>query len=587
MFKKQRIISLLLVFSLVFTAFAVGCNDKSNGSASSTQNDTETTIDSSDDTLSSDAASSDSSSPGTSSNSSKPDNDYGVSSIPMSSSQSTYIDYLFSFPSMTAEDDGLLDSNPDRGYRTEMVLYIEESVDADDDPRTAYVHQSEREIREDLEFVFNIYFKKNVTPDDKLFLAYIYITDFRDDPISKAEPVLRIFFEMCRERKVKSMLRFCYNNDYAINYTLSQANKDKLASQCADEKTILRHVNELAPYISEYSDTIHTISCGFVGFVGEWAEHYQYPPVSYTKIMKAIVEKLCVPNNLYFSIRMPSYKAMIESDYKYLNYISYNNDAMYGEQTNNGWNSAEYQIGKPNGMWEYVTKVAAYTPQDGEMYTNDVLINWNIRPTGWDIILECAHHRHTSMSNWHGYIEALSRDNIIQRWIDTEKVTTTELQRKGIVYDLSWFLNESGRYVNRNPYEFLKDHLGYRLSLNQGHIKGDIEKGSTVDFEITLKNYGFAAPYMLTSGFAVLDENYNVVYTVDAGEPSTWYSHAPDNSNTGTPLSHTVKAKMKLPEKSGKYYISFYLKNTMNDYARLANKMSFKNGQNLLFTFMV
>lgn len=590
---KYKFGCLLLAFCLFFSSFALGCNsiieNTAAGNSSALQSDNDTTYSSDDsssydDTAPSGNNSSDSVSSG---NSSRPNDDYGVSSIPTSSSQSTYTDYVFSFPYMTAEDDGLLDANPDRGFRTEMVLYIEESVDADDDPRTAYVHQSEKEIREDLEFVFNIYFKKNVTPDDKLFLAYIYITDFRDDPISKAEPVLRIFFEMCRERKVKSMLRFCYNNDYAINFTLSLANKVKLASQCANQETILRHINELAPYIAEYSDTIHTISSGFIGFVGEWAYHYQYPEVDYPTVLKAIVEKLCVPNGLYFSARMPEYKAQVGDDYKYKDYISYNNDAMYGEQTNEGWNSANYQMGQSNGWWEYVTKVAAYTPQDGEMYTNDVLVNWNIWPKGWDVIKECAHHRHTSMSNWHGYIEALRRDNIIQKWIDNERVTTTELHRLKILYDPSWFLDENGNNVKRNPYEFLKDHLGYRLSLYQGHVKGDIKKGSTVDFEITLKNYGFAAPYMLQSGFAILDENYNVVYSEKAGEPSTWYSHAPDNSNTGTPLSHTVKTKLKLPDKSGKYYVSFYLKNTMNDYARLANKMSFKNGQNLLFAFTV
>ena len=488
---------------------------------------------------------------------------------------------------MTADDDGLLDSNPDRGFRTEMVLYIEESVDADDDPRTAYVHQSEKEIREDLEFVFNIYFKKNVTPDDKLFLAYIYLTDFRDDHISVVYPVLRIFFEMCRERKVKSMLRFCYNNDYPINFTLSQENKDKLASQCADQKTILRHINELSPYIAEYSDTIHTISCGFVGFVGEWAYHYQYPEVDYATVMKTIVEKLCVPNGLYFSTRLPEYKALVGDNYKYKNFISHNNDAMYGEQKNDGWHSAEFQIGQSNGWWEHVTKVAAYTPQDGEMFTNDVLINRNIRPIGMDIIKECAHHRHTSMSNWHGYIEALNRDNIIQEWIDNETVTTAQLHQLGILYDPSWFLDNSGRNIKRNPYEFLKDHLGYRLALNQGRIKGKTEKNSELSIEIDIRNYGFAAPYMLNSGFVILDSNYNVVSTVAAGEPSKWYSHAPDNSNTGKALTHTVSAKLKVPSKSGKYFIAFYLKNTMGDSARLANKMTFKNGYNVLFSFKV
>ncbi len=489
----------------------------------------------------------------------------------------------FSFDYMTAEDDGLLDGNPDRGYRTEMVLYIEERRDSTDDPRTAYVTDSKAKIRESLEFVFNIYFKKGVNPNDKLFLAYIYITDFRDDPISKAAPVLNEFFRMCRERKVKSMLRFCYNNNYAKNFTLSQENKDLLASQCADEETILRHIDELAPYISEYADTIHTISSGFIGYVGEWAYHYQYPEVSYPKVMKAIVEKLCVPNGLFFSTRHPEYKSRVGDSYKYLNYISYNNDAMYGEQTNHNWNSGNYQIGT-DGWWEKVTRVAAYTPQDGEMYTNDVLFRYNMLPKGWDIIKECARHRHTSMSNWHGYIEALNRDNIIQRWIDNETVTPAALNSQKILYDPYWFKDNRGNTVKRNPYEFLRDHLGYRLSLCSGHIEGENAHGATVDIEITLRNYGFAAPFMLRSGFALLDENYNLISEFEAGAPETWYSHAPDNSATNLPLDHKVGTRLRLPNKNGKYFIAFYLKNSMGEYARLANKMSFKGGYNLLYS---
>lgn len=495
-----------------------------------------------------------------------------------------YLDNNLSFSPLTANYDSLLDNNPDRGYRTELVLYIKEQKSSDDDPRTAYINDSESEIRKRVEKVFNIYFKQQYSTN-KTFLAYIYITDFRDDDISKAAPVLEMFFKVCRERKVKSMLRFCYNNSYAKNYAVSQENKDLLASECADEATILKHIKQLKPYISKYKDTIHTISSGFVGFVGEWAYSYQYPHVDYATVMKAIVEELCVPNNLYFSSRSPSYKEMLDKDYKYRDYVSHNNDAMYGEQTRLNWNSGNYQYGHSNGWWDYVTREGAYTPQDGEMYTNDALYKYGMLPKGLEIILECAHHRHTSMSNWHGYLEALSRDNIMSRWINSETVTTSWLDSKKIIYDPNWFVDNNGNSVKRNPYEFLKDHLGYRLSAVGGHVKGECSKGSPINIELNLKNYGFAAAYMLSSGFAILDSNFKEVASVKAGNPEKWYSHAPNNSATSTVLTHTVNANIKLPSKSGKYYVAFYLKNTMNDRARLSNKLSFQNGYNVLFSF--
>ena len=500
------------------------------------------------------------------------------------------LDSVIRYKPMTADLDGLLDKNPDRGYRTEFVMYIAESPEADKqyDARTVFASWSDEDIAERIDSLFEIYFKKEVKPQNNLFLAYIYLTPYHLSALTfGALNVLKLFFEQCRDRKVKSMLRFSYNDHYGRNWRMSEENKRLLATECADEKTILKHISQLKPLVSEFADTIHTISCGFVGFVGEWAYNYQYPIVDYATVIKAIVEELCVPNNLYFSIRSPEYKDTVGADYKYLGYISHNNDAMYGEQTTQGWNSGNYQYGHSNGWWDYVTREGAYTPQDGEMYTNNVLFKNNMLPKGLEIILECAHHRHTSMSNWHGYLEALSRDNIIDRWIKNESVTTSWLNSKKILYDPNWFVDDNGNTVKRNPYEFLKAHLGYRLCAVDGHAKGELSAGSTLNLELNLKNYGFAAAYMLSSGFAILDSNFREVTSVKAGNPEKWYSHAPDNSATSTALTHTVNANIKLPNNSGKYYVAFYLKNTMNDAARLSNKMSFQNGYNILFSFNI
>ena len=83
---------------------------------------------------------------------------------------------------------------------------------------------------------------------------------------------------------------------------------------------------------------------------------------------------------------------------------------------------------------------------------------------------------------------------------------------------------------------------------------------------------------MLESGFAILDENYNPVSSVKAGEPDKWYNLAPDyyvterkSSVQNDVLTHNISAELTLPKESGKYYIAFYLKNTMNDFSTLSN----------------
>ena len=519
--------------------------------------------------------------------------------VPGPGNVSGYVDSTVEYLPLTASDDGLLDYNPDRGFRTEFVLRIFETASDGENygHRTVFADQSDEQIKSTIEGALDPYFKTQYTIN-KTFLAYIYITDYHDKDLSEgALRVIKIFFEVCRERKIKSMLRFCYNWSYAKNFNLSEENKQLLASECAREEIILKHIQQLKPVIAEYADTIHTISNGFIGYVGEWAYNFQYPVVSYPTVMKAIVENLCVPNGLYFSNRDPAYKNELiaeDPDYEYLSYISNNNDAMFGEQTNTDWYSGNYQVGRPE--WQQVIDEGAYTPQDGEMFTIAALIEtangryYNPRiPTGMQMILECAHHWHTSMSNWHSYIEAIGSSNkyhsqnIMLNWQRYEKITSEQLDKHKIIYDPNWFLNDKGKTVERNPYEFLRDHLGYKLVATKGHFTGNIEKGSTVSFELTLKNYGFAAAFMLESGFAILDNYCDVVSSVKAGEPDKWFSHDPENYQSTEVLEHSVKADLTLPEKSGKYYIAFYLKNTMDDRARLSNKLNYKSGYGILY----
>lgn len=502
------------------------------------------------------------------------------------------------FKPMTASNDGLLDSNPDRGFRTEFVLFVQEKCEegVQYDARTVFAEWSDDEINERLECIFEIYFKEHVLPHNKVFLAYIYITPYHLSALSDgALNVIELFFKKCREKRVKSMLRFSYNNNYGRNWRVSEENKRLLALECADEPTILLHISQLKKLVAEYADTIHTISCGFIGFVGEWAYSYQYPVVDYATVIKAIVEELCVPNGLYFSIRSPEYKETVGEDYKYLSCISHNNDAMYGEQPNKDWRSGNYYLG--HRIWQKVIDEGAYTPQDGEMFTISALVLANEKrpynpriPSGLQMITECAHHWHTSMSNWHCYTEALSptskfyKDNIMLNWQKHENVTPLLLDNNRIIYDPDWFFDDNGVMVDRDPYEFLRDHLGYRLRAESISVLGREE----LEVELKIKNYGFAAAFYLESSIAILDENYNVVSSHKVGNPEKWYSHNPENHLSTEVLTHTLLTEFVTPEKEGKYYIALRIGNTMGDTARLANSgIDYQNGYNILYSFLV
>ena len=340
-----------------------------------------------------------------------------------------------------------------------------------------------------------------------------------------------------------------------------------------------------------------------------------------------MVRYMCVPNGLTFNVRLPRYKMDLLNwwkenhngeEYPYANLIGHTNDAIYGETSKAGANSSCYQIDHDpkfcmNGQncynysenafdeWRYVTETAAYTPQCGEMFTNIGMTVVNkIFPTGMEVIKEMAHHRHSILSNWHTMGEkqdgkyGTADTNVMIRWVEREPLTPELMDANGIIYDPNWFFNENGEQILRNPYEFLRDHLGYKLVADKVNLKGSVGKGTTLNVDMSFKNYGFAAAFFLESGYAILKDDYEVVSTVKAGEPDKWISLPADyyvtekNSSVQNDIiSYNVAADLTLPEEAGTYHIAFYLKNNGDDFASLSNDVSFEEGYNILHTFEI
>ena len=108
-----------------------------------------------------------------------------------------------------------------------------------------------------------------------------------------------------------------------------------------------------------------------------------------------------------------------------------------------------------------------------------------------------------------------------------------------------------------------------------------------IKVDMGFKNYGFSAAFNLTSGFAILNDKYEVVSEVEVGDPTKWYSHDPENWKSNVVLDHSITAELDAPTEKGTYYVAFYLKNTMGVGAQLSNSVQFENNQNLLFAFNV
>lgn len=479
------------------------------------------------------------------------------------------VDVTVTLKPLGVEGDKLLWPNPDRGFRTEQVIYLRKTRVSGLDSRTVFVDESEDQIRRDIEKILNIYNPPS-SEQTNLSLCYLYITDWRSEELS--EDLLRffdIYFQVCREKKMKNMLRICYCDDHTDITT------------GASEQWIIRHIKQLEEtgVIARNADAIHTIECGFIGAYGEMGELYQHPPIDDQKVIMAINERLALPNNLYYSVRRPMYKNLVGKDYEHYWNISYNCDAMFGYQSY-GWK--EFEAGTDE--WIQVENEGAYTPQGGEMLVNASTIGTGCVPTGMEMLMQCYYHRHTSMSFWHGYREVINQDNVMNRW-KSQKVTTRDLDEKGIIYDPAWFVDENGKTVERNYFELIRDHLGYKISAKEASLLWTGLDTEKMKVSMSLVNYGFAAAFNLQSGFAVLDSEGNVVSEVITGDPSKWYNRNPDKPFDSEILTHNLNAELDPPKIKGEYKLAFFLRNTMGVYANLSNSLENLNGYNILHTF--
>lgn len=561
-------------------------------------------------------------------------------------------------------DDAFLNYNPDRGFRTELVLIVKSEfiddeflgegklfdtkqeadsrqiylgpgynvVEVNKDGttkyavryvelwRTIFTEKDEEYNKKIINEVFDFYYRMNDNGEYKydpshLVLSYIYLTEWNTRALSNgALECVRQYFEVCRERQIKNMLRFSYNWGYNIPNT-TEENRTLLQSQCINEIGLGMHTKQLGPLCGEFKDTIHSISNGFLGFVGEWASVYQWPLIDYNMAMKLIMDNICVPNDIYYSSRMPKYRydfLKAYPDEKYSRLIGLNCDAFYGEQKRPYWNSEEYQYGlidsNYNINWyDYATETAYYAPADGEMYTQQVLTMYDMRPYGYECMLQLAHHRYSAFSYWHGYLDTIEnpefRDtNIMNAWQNPNDnkgyyapVTLEKLKTMKIIYDPAWLTDKNGNSrEGLDAYDYIRDHLGYRLRLIDSKLSWDTSESHIASVSFNIKNFGFAAAFNIRSELIILNETGEIVSHTDAGDPSKWISLPDDlyNDNYAVAgsiedkvITHKVDSQIEMPLQEGRYTLALRLYADNDIPVRLANDMSYKDGYHILSNF--
>lgn len=453
---------------------------------------------------------------------------------------------------ITAENSIKLNRNPDRGFRLEIHIKVDELAALGDE--TAMKTKAAELIAG----------AKDGGESIVLAQTYFYLYGYREcDLPSVAFKAMDAFMEVLADHGLKAVLRFAYARD------MLDPESDIM------QGWMLRHMLQLIPFLQKHQHRIHVFQAGFVGAWGEW--HSFFYPLDRPLLIDVIANYM-LPPKMYLQVRQPDFKNMLPQDGKRLRDIGYHNDAFFGKTSfDEPIGTGDIEKGKPK--WFQIRNEAAYAPQDGELFWSSQ--NNSIHADGYESIEQFSEHRFTSFSVLHGYADAdKAPDCTMERW-KRQPLTEAWLDEHHVLYQPSWFFDKEGNHIDRNVFEFVRDHLGYRIELQT------IDTRRTKDgilVELCLVNYGFAAAFNLESGFAILNENGDVVCEEPVGEPSKWYNR-PVDYDTSVSLQHRLTASMPLPSQSGNYRLAFYLRNTSKTPAFVANEIEYCNEYAVLESF--
>ena len=393
--------------------------------------------------------------------------------------------------------------------------------------------------------------------------TYCYLDDFVDQPISEEKlALLRRSLSRCREAGLKVLLRFAYE-------------KDMKQESGPTVETILGHIEQLAPVIQANTDIIYVLQAGFVGAWGEWhssAHHIEEDHSALAAIVARELDLLTEDRMIQLRV-LPKYKRWVLEDPILNAFIEVDetnafsgipaariglaNDGLLANQADGGtWVEPPHYANPGNPEFDAFTRESPYLAVDGELYWSDQ----GGEIDGMRAAKRLRLHHHTSLSITHSYSGYEDTQFSIDRWMETP-ITVEELRREKLPVSDRYFEDWTGRPLPRTQFEYIRDHLGYRIELQLARFPGTVVQGDKPFVEMELINRGFATlinprPVYLT----LINTSGELVQRQQtAANPQTWQPFQPGDSEH-TPLRHHVHGELRTAGLApGEYMLGLWL----------------------------
>ena len=421
--------------------------------------------------------------------------------------------------------------NPGRGFRLETAVDV--------------LHEKDTPTEE-----LNELSAKYVADSVSLSQSYFYLTYLIGKELSEENfRTMQAYFDELQKQGKKAVLRFAYERDFMGRSPVGPTGEQ-----------ILAHLDQLKPFLEKNKDLILVVQAGMIGAWGEWHSSVQGLENS-EETKAAVLEKLLavVPAERNVQVRLPEFKNLLKDKPELYKRLSFHDDFIVIRPDR--WD-ADMHEGTPK--FDQIVAESPYLVVDGELPWGfwSVGADPDSPSAGWIIDGMQAARRlflqHYTSNN--RFDENNPPEYSMVVWKKTMITEDSLLQHHMPVSD-SYFRKKDGTKVKRNMFDYIRDHLGYRIELQSLQLPSKFVSGKENVLKLSLKNRGFATVFGEHPVYFVLIDDAGEVteFPTDAN-PKNWQPFEPKDS-AYTSLMHTVDVSLELPASvtAGTYKLGLWI----------------------------
>lgn len=359
--------------------------------------------------------------------------------------------------------------NPERGFRYENMILLR------DDLMNPFTGD-----KQDGDILKQRYQYAIENERFEIVQQYIYLSEYVEKNLDeKAFQLLTHIFDQAKSAGTKLLLRFTYKYS---------PNSDQAGYKEPTVAQLKSHMHQLRKFLN--NGVIYAFQFGWIGIWGE-----QHDTIYSTDEIKNIYSSFFVdfmPASKKITMRYKNRRDLLIDAITPLHYedkirIGYNNDYYtldaHPKAADNDflWNTPVYNELKSFG---FNSIYDVEMPYDGD--SDEWNLNFVPPDFGWGTIFRFTELGASTFSIIHN-------QNLCIAALRNDMVTNSQFDSDGFIRDLDYFWdNDRGNFVSRSAFDYIRDHLGYRLVLEEATYPKSVRSGDTLSVNFLIRNFGFA-----------------------------------------------------------------------------------------------